>query len=98
MLLAELSLYENLKNVFENNFINWVVLIIGLYFIWNKYITPILTDSADKTKLTIADAKRANQEASLNLDEQKQKFAKLDASVNQIISEAQDLLNLYNWY
>ena len=93
MLLAELSLYENLKNVFENNFINWVVLIIGLYFIWNKYIAPILTENADKTKLIIADAKKANQEASLNLDEQKQKFAKLDASVNQIINEAHDLAN-----
>ncbi len=93
MFLAELSFYDSLKELFDNNLINWMILIVGLYVIWQKYVVPILNVTSEKSVLLITDAKKASAEANLLIEEQKRKYAKLDDNINSIIDEAKILAN-----
>ncbi len=73
---------------FENNLINWFVLIGFLCWLVAKYMPNILCDRQDKINTALGDASRARAEGEAFLEAQKSKIANSEVEMDNILSEA----------
>jgi len=80
-------------SLFENNLINWCVLIAGLYWLINKYLPPIFAAREESIKTALADAARARAEGETFLEAQKQKIANAEKEMDNILAEAVQVAN-----
>lgn len=82
---------EALNHLFENNLINWIVLIGLLGFAWSKFVPSVLESRKDGIETALKEAAKARQEGEAFLAEQRAKVADADARSAQIIEEARQL-------
>lgn len=63
---------------------NFVVLVIGIYFVWKKVLKVMLDKRAEEIRASIAEAERVKGEAEAKLSEYREKVSGLDAKVESI--------------
>ena len=94
-LLTEFFLAEVEANgvnaMFENNVINWLVLIGFVIWIMSKNLPPMLKAREDNINLAISQAKEAREMAHNLLQKQESSVANAQAEEEAILSEARSL-------
>jgi F-type H+-transporting ATPase subunit b len=90
-LFAEVDAYESLKALFENNLINWLVLMAGVIYLWNKFVPPMFKAREDAITTAIADARATKAQGEAMLEEQKVRIANAEQEAAKILDEAKAL-------
>jgi F-type H+-transporting ATPase subunit b len=82
---------DQAKELFENNLINWVLLVVGLVYLYNKFVPPMFVQREERIKAAIADAAEAKRQGEELLAEQKKRIENAEAEQKQILAEARHL-------
>ena len=90
-LFAEVDTYGSLKALFENNLINWLVLMAGVIYLWNKFVPPMFKSREDSITTAIADARATKAQGEAMLEEQKVRIANAEQEAAKILDEAKGL-------
>jgi F-type H+-transporting ATPase subunit b len=85
------GLFEQAKGLFENNVINWLILVAGLVYLWNKNVPAMFKSREDNIQTAIKDAALAKKQGQDLLEEQKKRTANADAERAQILTDAKHL-------
>lgn len=67
--------------------INFVILAVGVYLVWTKAISGLLTRRGSEIKTAIEEARKARETADRNAAEYREKLAVLDSKVAEIHNE-----------
>ena len=92
-LFAEVDSYEQLKGLFENNLVNWLILMAGVIYLWNKFVPPMFKSREDSINSAIADAAATKRQGEAMLEEQKVKIANAEQEAAKILDQAKALAN-----
>jgi F-type H+-transporting ATPase subunit b len=79
-----------LKSIFENNFLNFIVLFIALGVLWSKVMPGIFQGRKHRIDSAIAEAGRAKEEGNAFLNTQKARIANAEKEADQILVEAKE--------
>jgi F-type H+-transporting ATPase subunit b len=90
-LFAEVDAYESLKALFENNLINWLLLMAGVIYLWNKSVPPMFKAREESITNAIAEAQATKRQGEAMLEEQKIKIANAEQEAAKILDEAKAL-------
>jgi F-type H+-transporting ATPase subunit b len=90
-LFAEVDAYESLKALFENNLINWLILMAGVVYLWNKFVPPMFKAREESITNAIVEARAAKSQGEAMLEEQKVKIANAEQEAAKILDEAKAL-------
>jgi F-type H+-transporting ATPase subunit b len=82
---------EFLNSIFQNNLINWLVLLAGLAFAWNKFTPGAFQARKEGIESVLSDAAIARKQGEEFLLEQKKKVANADKEAAGIIEEGKQL-------
>ncbi len=82
---------EAAKALFENNVINWLVLVVAIYFLWQKYVPPMFKAREEHIENALKEAALAKKQGQELFQEQKKRVENAEAEKKQIITEAKDL-------
>lgn len=83
--------FEALKAAFENNLINWLFLVAGLVYLWNKNVPPMFKAREDQIETAIKEAALAKKQGEELLEQQKKRIANAEAEAQQILADAKQL-------
>lgn len=72
----------------ESNIINWLLLLLVLFWLGNKYVPPALASRKSAIEAELEAAAKTKEKALKQLEEQKQKVASADKEADQILTEA----------
>ena len=86
--LAEVGEQAGIMGVFENNLINWLLLVAFLWWILSSKLPPVFIGREDSIKATLAQAQEARQEAEALLQKQKVAVANAEVEAENILKEA----------
>lgn len=92
-LFAEVDAFESLKALFENNLINWLVLMAGVLYLWNKFVPGMFKSREESITTAIANAQATKRQGEALLEEQKVKLANAEQEAAKILDEAKNLAN-----
>ena len=80
--------------LFDNNFINWLLLLAFLGWLIAKNLPPVFTSRRQSIEMEIASAKTSKEEGEAYLEEQRKKVANIEAETKQMIADAQKAAQL----
>lgn len=83
--------FEAFKQLFENNLINWLVLVAAIVYLWNKNVPPMFKAREEHIESAIKDAALVKKQGEDLLEEQKKRIANAEAEAQKILSEAKAL-------
>lgn len=86
-LLAEVE-HSGLFGMFENNLINWLLLVAFLGWVLGKNLPPAFKSREESIGATLAAAQKAREEAEALLTKQKEAVANAEQEAAQILAEA----------
>lgn len=86
-LLAEVE-HSGLFGMFENNLINWLILVGFLGWVLGKNLPPAFKGREESINATLNQAKKAKEEAEALLEKQKAAVANAEKEAAQILEEA----------
>ena len=86
-----MNAYDAAKALFENNVINWIVLVIGVLYLWNKNVPQMFKSREEAIQTALKDAAAAKKQAEELLAEQKKRIANAEQEKNNILSDAKHL-------
>ena len=89
--VENVGLFETAKELFENNVINWLLLVAGLVFLWNKYVPAMFKNREDQIEAAIKDAALVKKQGEELLEEQKKRIANAEEEKKQILADAKHL-------
>ncbi len=79
----QLSGYPLVSSWFENNLINWLILVVLLVILWQKVTPPMFASRAEKIETSLREAAEARAQSELLLKEQQAKVANVEEEVAQ---------------
>ncbi|HEY9683868.1 MAG TPA: hypothetical protein V6C86_19960 [Oculatellaceae cyanobacterium] len=82
---------DQAKELFENNLINWILLVVGLVYLYNKFVPPLFVKREESIKAALADAAEAKRQGQEFLAEQKKRIENAEAEQKQILADARHL-------
>lgn len=82
---------EALKALFENNLINWLVLLGALVYAWRRFTPAMFQSRKERIEAAFNDATRAREQGEAFLSEQRAKVANAEAESARIIEESKQL-------
>ncbi len=82
---------EAFMQLFENNLINWLVLVAVLVYFWNKSVPPMFKSREEQINLALKEAALAKKQGEELLEEQKKLIANAEAEAKQILEDAKHL-------
>ncbi len=82
---------EAAKAIFENNVINWLLLVGFVVYMWNKYVPPMFKKREDRIETALKDAALAKKQGQELFEEQKRRVENAEAEKQQILAEARQL-------
>lgn len=74
--------------LFSNNLINWLLLVVLLIYMWMKITPAIFASRKDKIETAIKEAEQAKLEAENFRKEQESRVANAEAEASKILDEA----------
>lgn len=77
--------------LFQNNLINWLILVAVIVFFWQKYMPAFFSERRKRIQGSIDEAKRAHEEGKAFLAAQKERIANAEKEAEHILVEARDL-------
>jgi F-type H+-transporting ATPase subunit b len=83
--------FEAAKALFENNVINWLVLVVAIVFLWNKYVPPMFKAREEHIENALKEAALAKKQGQELFQEQKKRVENAEAEKKQILAEAREL-------
>ena len=86
-----MNAYDAAKSLFENNVINWIVLVIGVVYLWNKNVPKMFKARAEAIEASLADAAQAKKQGAEYLAEQEKRIANAEQEAQKILSEAKQV-------
>ncbi|MBS2003241.1 MAG: hypothetical protein U0103_16290 [Candidatus Obscuribacterales bacterium] len=87
----QLSGYAALAHLFENNVINWLVLVVLLIILWNKVTPAMFAKREESITTALREASEARAQAEALLKEQEAKVANVEQEVAKKKTDAQAL-------
>lgn len=87
----QLSGYGLVSSWFENNLINWLLLVVGIIFLWQKYTPPMFAGRKQNIETSLKDAALAKEQGEQFLKEQEEKVANAEKEFAGILAEAKKL-------
>jgi F-type H+-transporting ATPase subunit b len=87
----QLSGYAALAHLFENNVINWLVLVVLLIILWNKVTPAMFAKREESITTALREAAEARAQAEALLKEQEAKVANVEQEVAKKKTDAQAL-------
>ncbi|MCC7530198.1 MAG: hypothetical protein IT342_16870 [Candidatus Melainabacteria bacterium] len=79
---------------FDNNFINWLLLLAFLGWLIAKNLPPVFNSRRQSIENEISSAQAAKEEGEKFLEEQRKKVANIEAETKQMIADAQKAAQL----
>ncbi len=79
---------EAVSKLFENNLINWILLLVFLGWLWSKYTPSMFAARKESIEGALKEAAKARQEGQESLLEQERKIANAEKDAEQILVEA----------
>lgn len=79
---------HELFEIFENNLINWVVLVVLLVLLWQKIMPPVFEARRRKIEHALSEASRAKNEGEKFIAEQRARIENAEKEAEQILVEA----------
>lgn len=89
-LFAEVE-HNQLFAMFENNVINWVLLVVFFWWVMAKNLPPVFKARDESINATLAAAQKARTEAEALLEKQKAAVANAEKEAEQILVEAKTI-------
>ncbi len=83
--------YESAKAIFENNLINWVVLVFAIVYLWSKNVPQMFKSRENAIETALHDAAQAKKQGAEQLAEQERRIANAEQEKQNIITEAKNL-------
>lgn len=87
MFFAEVE-SSGFMGMFENNVINWVLLVLFLGWVMGKKLPPVFKGRRESINATLEAARKAREEAEHLLEKQKAAVANAEVEAEKIIAEA----------
>jgi F-type H+-transporting ATPase subunit b len=87
----QLTGYPLVSSWFENNLINWLVLVVLLVILWNKVTPAMFAKRAESIETSLREAAQTRAESEALLKEQEAKVANVEQEVAQRKSDAKAL-------
>lgn len=87
----QLSGYAAVAHLFENNVINWLVLVVLLVVLWNKVTPALFAKREERINTSLREAAEARKQSEELLKEQEAKVANVEQEVAQRKAEAEHL-------
>ncbi|MFX4806022.1 hypothetical protein ABTB42_20760, partial [Acinetobacter baumannii] len=75
--------FEAFKQLFENNLINWLVLVAAIVYLWNKNVPPMFKAREEHIESAIKDAALVKKQGEDLLEEQKKRIANAEAEAQK---------------
>lgn len=88
LLFATVENGNAIFNFFENNLLNWFVLVGLVGWLWMKYMPGVFASRQQSITTAIADAARARAEGEAFFRVQKEKIASAEKEADNILAEA----------
>jgi F-type H+-transporting ATPase subunit b len=85
---ADVAEHAGIMGIFENNLINWLLLVGFLWWVMSTKLPPVFKGREDSIKATLDHALKAREEAQALLEKQKAAVANAEAEAESIIKEA----------
>ncbi len=80
-----------MNEAFENNFINWGVLTLALWFLWNKFMPQIFADRRQRIERALAQAEQIKTEGETFLALQRERIVNAEKEADEILVEAKQV-------
>ncbi|MBX9940447.1 MAG: ATP synthase F0 subunit B [Candidatus Obscuribacterales bacterium] len=87
MFFAEVEA-PGIMSIFENNLINWLLLVAFMYWVLAKFLPPAFKSREDGINATLTAAREARSQAEALLSKQKEAVANAEKEADQILDEA----------
>lgn len=88
LFFAEVEASNGFMSMFENNVINWLLLVAFLWWVLAKNLPPVFKGRDESINATLTAAKAAREEAEALLTRQKAAVANAEKEAEQILAEA----------
>jgi F-type H+-transporting ATPase subunit b len=85
---AEVAEHAGFMGIFENNLINWLILVAFFWWIMSTKLPPIFKGREDSITATLVHAQKAREESQALLEKQKAAVANAEAEAENIVKEA----------
>jgi F-type H+-transporting ATPase subunit b len=85
---AEVAENAGIMGIFENNVINWLLLVAFLYWIMATKLPPVFKGREDSIKATLSQAQKAREEAQALLAQQKTAVANAEVEADGLLKDA----------
>ncbi len=85
---AEVAENAGFMGIFENNLINWILLVAFIWWIMASKLPPVFKGREDNIKATLDQARIAREEAQALLTKQKESVANAEAETENMLKEA----------
>jgi len=82
---------EFLRSIFDNNLINWLLLMAAIVYFWNKYTPSMFEARQQRIETALRDAAAAKEQGEILLNDVKSKIANQEQEVQGILDEAKQL-------
>jgi F-type H+-transporting ATPase subunit b len=82
---------EGLKQLFENNLINWLLLVVAIVFLWQKSMPAVFAARRKSIEGAIDEARRAREEGQAFLAEQTKRIENAEKEAEHILVEAKQV-------
>lgn len=79
---------EQLKELFDSNLINWILLVAILAYMWARLTPGMFAARKERIESALEEASRAHQEGQEFLEEQKKRIENAEAESQKILDEA----------
>lgn len=87
---------ESFFGVFENNLINWLILVGILVWLCSRYAVPLLAARKERIEATLAQAAKAKSESMAFLESQQKRLAAAEEEAKAIVVEARQIAESMN--
>ncbi|MBS1990863.1 MAG: hypothetical protein JSS86_24225 [Cyanobacteria bacterium SZAS LIN-2] len=87
-LAAEVAETSGIMGMFENNVINWLLLVAFLWWVMSTKLPPVFKGREESINATLLQAQKAREEAQALLEKQKTAVANAEAEAENILKEA----------
>jgi F-type H+-transporting ATPase subunit b len=90
---AEVAENAGIMGIFENNLINWLLLVAFLWWVLSTKLPPVFKGREESITATLAHAQKAREEAQALLEKQKTAVANAEVEAENILKEAKHAAN-----
>jgi F-type H+-transporting ATPase subunit b len=77
--------------LFESNLVNWLLLVVGIIYLWQKYMPAVFKQREEQTEAALKDAALAKKQGEELLAEIRSRLANKDAELEKIRNEGKQL-------